>query len=215
MKKLILLTGLFLIISSVAMATPIVNFASVQGAEIVFNGDPTHTFQFDNAGQFDFLVGSYADLTGDILGLFGNIDGVFTIATPVVGSSAPVTGTGSLKIHDGVGNDFTSDIVFNDIIQIGAYGGLNTFATINLTNIVYAGPNNDLNTLKADGQGVATISFQWAPDTKTLNGLATGGVDKTSYSGSLSTTMVPEPNSILLLGSGLVGLGFAVRRFKK
>ena len=83
-----------------------------------------------------------------------------------------------------------------------------------MSNIHYSGSNPDLQTLTTSQPGTMTVSFQFLPG-ETLTQLSTGtGPFNTSYSGSISVTIVPEPGTLALAGIGGVSV-LMFRRWKK
>lgn len=178
------------------------DYASDVGGMIDFLGNGQFTF---TPPLLNFVVTS-----GSAAGRFGEIDGTFTIGT-IVGNTAPVTGTGTFSIIDGT-HLFTSTLNWVDIGVLGAVGGLNFTANINLTDISYSGSNPDLLALKNNGSGVNTLSFQF-PTAYSLEYLSTHRVEN-SFSGTVASAGVPDGGAtVALLGLSLVGIGFANRKF--
>ena len=188
----------------------ILDFAAQGDSAISFDGSGDFSFVDDTVSGYDFEVTGSTGL-GTAIGTFGNIQGTFTIGT-VVGNSAPVTGSGTLSIDDGVAV-LTATVEFVDISQMGALGGLNTMATVNLSSISYVGGNSDLLALvSASGEGIATVTYQFTAPT-TLASLKVTDTE-TSYSGSITAPVgVPDGGStIMLLGLALVGLNSLRKR---
>lgn len=96
--------------------------------------------------------------------------------------------------------DSTPDNVWiADFLDLGNLpAGYTAFASMNTTNQVIDGPN--LYGLNIDGEG---------------NIFADGFTATINSTGHFDVSVVPEPSTLILLGGGLVGLGFYARRKKK
>jgi hypothetical protein len=192
--------------------------------DLQFNG-ATDTFSFTNevSGR-DFLITSVTGpgATNSAQFLQGTIDGVYqigAITTSGAVQTAPVTlasGTPLITIYDAFNIMLTATVQWIQIKTEGLTGGLNSAGgVLNLTNIQYTGANADLLTLKASGggSGSAVITFQFDPG-KSLTDLTTAGITETSYSGSLTANVPDGGTTAVLMGLGLLGVGFAGRRMK-
>jgi hypothetical protein len=191
-------------------------FSSSDYAELKFIGTGNF-FSFDkNTAANDFSINNEIPV-GPSIGLKGDIDGTFVIGditTFGVIQSAPVSSPGltTLSIKDGSGLIFKANIDLTDITTFGTAGGLNIDGLVNLANRTYTGDNVDLRSLRDNG-GSAIVSFSFNPKHTLFDLTEDGKTHVTSYSGSLTFDLVPLPSTVLLLGSGLVGLGLL--RFRR
>jgi len=201
------------------------DFSSTLGSSIQFNGSAS-SFQFNtsSSGQFAgtqfYITSESGASTGSALGLSGVFNnGPFSygnITSAAGQQSATVTGPlASLVVSDGLGNNLTGTINWVEITTLDSVGGINADLTINLTDLAYAGINQDLKTLVAGSGGALDLTFQFSPG-MTLSQLSSGrGGYDTSFSGSMSVqTAVPEVNQVyaILFLLGILSVVPAVRR---
>jgi len=231
MKRIILITATMFVTLTVAGLSKgwalTLDFSVVPGANITFVGTSgDDTFFFENSSSttpsYDFNITASNGTDSDTLGLYGHIDGVYKIGSVfsslVFGEYlylAPVyiiPSLSTIEIIDEDGMTFTGGITsWGTIYTLGTSGNINPGGGANIDYISYSGGNSDLQFLKnqclAGNKPTVTISFQFVP-AQTLTQLKdTGAYNSTSYSGTIFVTSTPIPGSVLLLASGLLGLG--------
>ena len=211
-KRLLVLGSALLLIAAQPVRAITLNFANLVGANVSFSGG---AFSFAGTNGYQFSITGVSGGAGDSSGFEGFVTpgGPFTIgAITVNGSlqSAPVTGSGTLHITDLAATDLTGSIQWVDIETYGVGGVINLNGVLNLTGITYGGSSSDLSTLASFGAASDVVNFQFVPS-KTLTDLVNIG-GTASYNGSIYA--VPEPGTVTLVGTAIVGL-LAFRRRRK
>lgn len=169
---------------------------------IQFNG-ASSSFQLNptpgSLGAPQFAVTSETGGSSSI-GLKGWINGspwtIGAVSTAGLVQSASVTGVGYLFLSDGAGNNLTGTLNWLTIQTVQSAGSINAALALNVTDLTYTGGNVDLLALANGGTGSMNLTFQFNPG-QTLTQLTTGSAQITSYSGSLATTSVPEPSTVI------------------
>lgn len=210
LKLAIVAAGLLGVAASQNAAAITLDFASITGANVSFqNGN----FVFNNNGAGYSLGITGSTGVGNSVGDFGSISGVYNIGNiTTLGAlqTAPVTGSGTMLINDGSLN-MTGTVVWDTIATYGVGTTINVLGTLNLTGITYTGTQSDLLALAAAGSGFEAITLQFAsPQTLTALKAANSAV-RTSFSGNITSAVPDGGLTAMLLGMGMLGLGF-VRR---
>jgi PEP-CTERM motif len=188
------------------------NFSNLDETDVAFSGGAFSFSSVSNSDPYQFDITSVSGGgDGDSVGDDGYVTpgGPFTIGAITISGpeqTAPVTGTGVLHITDANNVDLTGSLMWDNITTYGVGGILNLTGVVNLTSITYGGTGVDLGTLANGGSASDVVTFQFVP-AMTLTQLVASSAS-TSYSGSISnsSTSVPEPASVSLLGLGALSL---------
>jgi len=133
------------------------------------------------------------------IGVLSNFDGtdMFTVTFTTDSSN-----TGSISISDADGDSLTGSIVATTVSSIGDDKTL-TF-DVNWTSV-----SADVQTALGASSGVGESSVEFSISSGTVNSADL----HLSSNGGGGHTPTPEPSTLLLLGTGLLGVGFAFRRY--
>jgi hypothetical protein len=216
-----------LCIGPVARAGLVLDISSEVGANVDFKGTGTGaSFVFNNSQSgYGFTITDSSGV-GDSLGLHGTIGGTSTYTKASIvtfglqQTASATTSGGTLTITDSSLVSLTGKLVGVNVATMGTGGAVDVNGAVNLTNVSYSGTNADLLELTREAAasgGIVAISFQFVPGER-LTDLAASGSDlKTSYSGTITTAVAPEPASLTLvcIALGTIVLGMRRRKLRR
>lgn len=171
---------------------------------------------FAHAISLDFVPSSQTVVVGNSLD-------VSIVISGLVDNAAPSLGTFDLDVlFDPVLLAFTS-VVFGNQLDLFGLGSITSVTpgvgSVNLFELSLDLPD-DLNNLQAGSFTLATLTFNnltvgVSPLSLSVNALGDAGGNPLGADisgGSVTATAIPEPSTILLLGSGLAGLVICRRK---
>jgi hypothetical protein len=238
MKRLLILAGIALLLMvGVAQAVPITFTGSsgslaaaatfdISGSNLIVS--LTNTSSGDPSAPEDILSGVFFAIPNNPL--LGKVSAVLASGSSVLHGPIPATDPGGFVGGEWAYNNFAS---FEAIYSSGYYDGNARFLGSNLQGpdsvdgiqygitTPYDLPANDNGGLRGIGLINNSVVF-------TLSGLPIGfdlsNIEDVRFQYGTCLTepqfdgrhsQVPEPSTLLLLGAGLVGVGFLRKRFKK
>jgi PEP-CTERM motif-containing protein len=166
-----------------------------------------------NAGTIDFTCGgtacagtvtaggSLAFSTGTAIALTSDFDGADVFNATF---STNAAGTGTISISDGDGDSLSGNIVATSTGN-GPFAGEEALTF----NVNWTTTSSNVTTAlgASSGAGISTVTFM-------VSGGQVVSADLSVSSGGTGPhSPTPEPSTLLLLGTGLLGVGFAFRRY--
>jgi len=212
------------VLSLFALAVFSLGSAMTARADIVFIEGPT------SAADENIQFNDGATRTGNpIFGTTNNTTTLFRFSNSTLGEilNAPSSGQATINAMDGLFNNLTirpelAGITFNELdlrlSVAGQGGGTNGFVTFTVTEdngqvstsnpfAISSAGQNIFSVISINGQRIRTVTLNATVQLTDVQQVRVGGV------GSVPTA-VPEPATMLLLGTGLAGIAAKMRRRK-
>ena len=207
LSSLAVLAGATLLVTNTASATTVTGDLNTVGSAVVTASTINFLDIFGNPGQFDVSVPVSGAFTGTG-GTVGTIDPSISLGTGPVTAFMTVTSGVPPVIFDLESFTTSGGSAFALQQQGTGVGVTLTGKFLAYTGALASGstPYTGTFTTQISGTTVAAV----------LATIGSGGSISASYSGSfVPTTGTPEPASMLMLGSGLLGIAFLSRRYAK
>ncbi len=212
----LLILGLAMICAPMAQASTVNDFSSVVGASLDISATGgTASITFSPAAPADNFEITLGPAAGDY-GIITNPTGGWTFTAASVtpegtGQQAPVIGTGLLTLADGTGSiQGNLALVKIETNPAGTAGLINDMLAVNFTGVTVSSgtPGSELLDFLGSLNEI-DFTFQTSASssdpidlTDIADGTLINGTGISSYSGEI----VPLPGTVLLLGTGLLGL---------